>query len=141
MDGEIAVKASYERFAFWKAFNSNFIPFATVYVLNSKRVDGVKLMENQLKIHSGYAVFERKQKIKTEVGILTALVYGHSADVSVSPLVVKANNTESWLIRYPNQALAFWITIDKDQADELTAPVDFVNRFAEAVGETKTAVK
>jgi hypothetical protein len=141
VDSEIAATASYQRTSFAKTFNGNFMPYATVYVLSSKNTDGIRMLESRLKKQAPRAVFEGNQKIKTQAGIVTASVFGHAAAVSMAPLVAQAINAESWLIQYPGQQFAFWITIDKGQSDERSAPTEFVNRFAEGLAASKSTVQ
>jgi hypothetical protein len=133
VDDAISATASYQRSSFAKAISGDFVPYATVYVLSSKEIDGIGLLEKRLKKLSPHAVFEGTRKIKTQMGTATASVYGHAAAVSLAPLVAQEVKAESWLIQYPGRQLAFWVTIDKGQSDERSAPADFVNRFAEAI--------
>lgn len=141
VDTDIAATASYQRSSFAKAFNGEFRPYATVYVLNSKKADAIKILEERLKKQSPHAVFQGTQKIKTQMGTATASVYTHPAAISLAPMVALSANAQSWLIQYPGQQMAFWVTIDKGQGDELAAPAEFVNKFSEGLSSQKTAVQ
>lgn len=142
VDNEIAASASYQQASFSKAFNADFIPTASVYILSSEKSNGLQVLQKRLKAQIPNAIQERQETLKTPNGTTTAIVYKHLAGVAVTSLISQAFETESWLIQSPTQKqVAYWVTVAKTDKDRESIPTDFLARYNEGlIADAKTSI-